>query len=120
MPTKSRFAALAASCFFAVLAPSQSAAQEKVLNVVPHSNLAILDPIWTTAYMSRNHGYMIYDTLFATDAKNQIQPQMIESWLVSADKKVWEFKLRNGLEFHDGNPVTSEDVIASLNRWGKR
>jgi len=95
-------------------------AQEKVLNVVPHSNLAILDPIWTTAYMSRNHGYMIYDTLFGTDTKNEIKPQMVETWLVSADRKTWEFKLRNGLEFHDGNPVTSEDVIASLNRWGKR
>lgn len=120
MHLKYRLAALAAALSFSVFAPGQSAAQEKVLNVVPHSNLAILDPIWTTAYMSRNHGYMIYDTLFATDAKNQIQPQMIESWLVSPDKKVWEFKLRNGLEFHDGNPVTSEDVIASLNRWGKR
>ncbi|MBM3340364.1 MAG: hypothetical protein FJY62_10340, partial [Betaproteobacteria bacterium] len=120
MHLKYRFAALAAALSFSVFAPGQSAAQEKVLNVVPHSNLAILDPIWTTAYMSRNHGYMIYDTLFATDAKNQIQPQMVESWLVSPDKKVWEFKLRNGLEFHDGNPVTSEDVIASLNRWGKR
>ncbi|MEY3604383.1 MAG: hypothetical protein RIQ49_1415 [Pseudomonadota bacterium] len=120
MHLKYRLAALAAALSFSVFAPGQSAAQEKVLNVVPHSNLAILDPIWTTAYMSRNHGYMIYDTLFATDAKNQIQPQMVESWLVSPDKKVWEFKLRNGLEFHDGNPVTSEDVIASLNRWGKR
>ena len=112
MQMKYRLAALAAALGISLLAPAQSVAQEKVLNVVPHSNLAILDPIWTTAYMSRNHGYMIYDTLFATDAKNQIQPQMIESWLVSPDKKVWEFKLRNGLEFHDGNPVTSEDVIA--------
>ncbi|MCX7160717.1 MAG: ABC transporter substrate-binding protein, partial [Proteobacteria bacterium] len=46
----------------------------KVLRMVPHSNLVILDPIWTTAYMSRNHGYMIYDTLFGTDEKNQIKP----------------------------------------------
>src|SRR6185295_5807419 len=43
---------------FACAAP----AQEKVLRVVPHSNLNILDPIWTTAYMARNHGYMVYDT----------------------------------------------------------
>jgi hypothetical protein len=54
-----------------------------VLKVVPHSNLAILDPIWTTAYMSRNHGYMIYDTLFGTDENAKIKPQMVESWTES-------------------------------------
>jgi peptide/nickel transport system substrate-binding protein len=92
----------------------------KVLRIVPHSNLAILDPIWTTAYMSRNHGYMIYDTLFGTDEKSQVKPQMVEEWSVSPDRRLWTFKLRKGLEFHDGKPVTSEDVTASLARWGKR
>ncbi|MEK6245505.1 MAG: ABC transporter substrate-binding protein, partial [Pseudomonadota bacterium] len=97
-----------------------SHAQDKVLRIVPHSNLAILDPIWTTAYMSRNHGYMIYDTLFGSDEKNQVKPQMVEEWSASPDKRLWTFKLRKGLEFHDGKPVTSEDVTASLARWGKR
>src|SRR5471032_444317 len=99
-----------------------SAAQDdaKVLRIVPHSNLAILDPIWTTAYMSRNHGYMIYDTPFGTDEKNQIKPQMVDTWTESPDHRLWTFKLRKGLEFHDGKPVTSEDVTASLARWGKR
>ncbi len=96
------------------------AAQDKVLRVVPHSNLAILDPVWTTAYMSRNHGYMIYDTLFGTDEKSQVQPQMVESWTESPDHRLWTFKLRKGLQFHDGAPVTGEDVVASLARWGKR
>src|SRR5262245_65172165 len=91
-----------------------------VLRIVPHSNLNILDPIWTTAYMSRNHGYMIYDTLFGTDEKSQIKPQMVEEWSASPDRRLWTFKLRKGLEFHDGKPVTSEDVVASLARWGKR
>lgn len=100
--------------------PVVSMAQGSVLRIVPHSNLAILDPIWTTAYMSRNHGYMIYDTLFGTDEKAQIKPQMVESWTESADHRLWTFKLRKGLEFHDGKPVTSEDVVASLQRWGKR
>jgi len=95
-------------------------AQDKVLRVVPHSNLAVLDPIWTTAYMSRNHGYMIYDTLFGTDENAKIKPQMVESWTESGDHRLWSFKLRKGLEFHDGKPVTGEDVIASLQRWGKR
>ncbi|MDP1648449.1 MAG: ABC transporter substrate-binding protein [Rubrivivax sp.] len=102
------------------LAALPALAQNTVLRVVPHSNLAILDPIWTTAYMSRNHGYMIYDTLFGTDEKAQIKPQMVESWTVSQDSRLWTFKLRKGLAFHDGKPVTGEDVIASLQRWGKR
>jgi peptide/nickel transport system substrate-binding protein len=112
--------ARAALAVFALVASSSALAQGTVLRVVPHSNLAILDPIWTTAYMSRNHGYMIYDTLFGTDENAKIKPQMVESWTVSDDNRLWTFKLRKGLEFHDGKPVTGEDVIASLQRWGKR
>jgi peptide/nickel transport system substrate-binding protein len=104
----------------ALLFQSGALAQEKVLRIVPHSNLAILDPIWTTAYMSRNHGYMIYDTLFGTDEHAKIKPQMVESWTESGDHRLWSFKLRKGLAFHDGAPVTGDDVIASLQRWGKR
>jgi peptide/nickel transport system substrate-binding protein len=95
-------------------------AQNNVLRIVPHSNLAVLDPIWTTAYMSRNHGYMIYDTLFGTDEKGAVKPQMVDTWSISPDSRMYTFKLRKGLEFHDGKPVTGEDVIASLQRWGKR
>src|SRR5262245_63148019 len=87
--------------------------QEKVLRVVPHSNLNILDPVWTTQYMARNHGYMVYDTLFGTDEKNKIQPQMVEKWTESPDHRLWTFTLRTGLAFHDGAPVTGEDGNAS-------
>ena len=93
---------------------------ETVVRMAPHSNLTILDPGWTTAYITRNHGYMIYDTLFGMDANGKIQPQMVERYEVSKDKKTWTFTLREGLEFHDGKPVTSADVIASLTRWAKR
>jgi len=114
---------IAAAFSFVTLATAlmpAALAQEKVLRIVPHSNLAILDPIWTTAYISRNHGYMIYDTLFGTDEHAQVKPQMVESWTSSPDRRLWTFKLRQGLAFHDGKPVTGEDVIASLARWGKR
>jgi peptide/nickel transport system substrate-binding protein len=114
-----RFAVLAAA-FAAIGASPGALAQGKVLRVVTHSNLSILDPIWTTAYMSRNHGYMIYDTLFGTDAKARVKPQMVDTWTMSKDGKTWSFKLRKGLAFHDGAPVTSEDVVASLKRWGRR
>src|SRR5213592_1722126 len=97
----------------ALIIASTALAQDKVLRVVPHSNLNILDPIWTTQYMARNHGYMVYDTLFGTDGNNKIQPQMVEKWSVSPDKRLWSFTLRDKLEFHDGKPVTGDDVIAS-------
>ena len=85
-----------------------------------NGNLTILDPIWTTAYVTRDHGYLIYDTLFATDENNAVKPQMVDKYEVSADKTLWTFTLRDGLEWHDGKPVTSEDCIASIKRWGAR
>ncbi|MBI3528751.1 MAG: ABC transporter substrate-binding protein [Betaproteobacteria bacterium] len=97
-----------------------AAAQEKVLKFIPQADLRILDPITTTAYITRNHGYMVYDTLFATDAKFQVQPQMVEKWEVSKDKLTYTFTLRDGLKFHDGQPVRSADCIASVERWAKR
>ena len=92
----------------------------KVLKFIPQADLRILDPIATTAYITRNHGYMVYDTLFAMDAKFQIQPQMVEKYELSADKLTYTFTLRDGLKFHDGAPVRSADCIASLERWAKR
>jgi peptide/nickel transport system substrate-binding protein len=95
-------------------------ARGSVLRVIPHADLKNIDPIWTTAYISRNHGYMVYDTLFAMDANLSPKPQMVESWQESPDKKTWTFVLRDGLSFHDGKPVTADDCAASLARWGKR
>jgi peptide/nickel transport system substrate-binding protein len=85
-----------------------------------HSDLKIVDPIWTTAYITRNHGYMIYDTLLATDANGQIRPQMVDRWEVSPDALTYTMTLREGLLWHDGKPVTSEDCIASIRRWGAK
>ena len=102
----------------ATLAPLPAAA-ETVLKAVKHSALRVLDPIVTTAYITRNHGYMIYDTLFAQNDKFEAKPQMVETWNVSADKLTYSFTLRDGLKWHDGPPVTSEDCIASIKRWAK-
>jgi len=99
---------------------AQAPAPNKVFRFVPHANLAVLDPIWTTAYVTRNHAYMIYDTLFSEDAQGNIKPQMVDTYETSRDGKTWTFKLRAGLEFHDGKPVTSEDVVASIKRWASR
>jgi peptide/nickel transport system substrate-binding protein len=118
--TASLMAAAVAVPVAAVAVPTAADAQEVVLRAVKHSALRILDPIMTTAYMSRNHGYMIFDTLFALDENFEPQPQMVDTWEVSDDQLTWTFTLREGLLFHDGEPVTSNDVIASLRRWGER
>ncbi len=102
----------------ALLLAGQALAQSpRTLRVVMHSDLKIIDPIWTTAYIVRNHGYLIYDQLFALDGKLEPQPQMVESWTASDDKLTWTFKLRDGLRWHDGQPVTSADVVPSIKRF---
>ncbi len=95
-------------------------AAQSTLRVVMHSDLKIVDPIWTTAYIVRNHGYMIYDTLFAMDAKGEIKPQMVDKHEVSPDKLTYTLTLRDGLVWHDGKPVTSEDCVASIKRWAAK
>jgi len=111
---------LAAGAVVALAAAPGGAHAEKVLRVVMHSDLKILDPIWTTAYIVRDHGYMIYDTLFAEDANGKIQPQMADKDDVSADQLTHTITLRDGLLWHDGQPVTGEDCVASIKRWAAR
>src|ERR1700761_5496646 len=94
------------------------AADKKTITAVMHSDLRILDPIMTTAYIQRDFGYMVFDTLFATDANFKITPQMAD-WKLSDDKLTYTFKLRDGLKWHDGPAVTAEDCVASIKRWGK-
>jgi peptide/nickel transport system substrate-binding protein len=90
------------------------------LRMVSHADLKILDPIWTTANITRNHGYLIYDVLFATDADFKVRPQMAEKVDISADQLTYTITLRDGLEWHDGTPVAAADCIASIRRWGAR
>ncbi len=96
------------------------AAQGQTLKVVMHSDLKILDPIWSGAYIVRQHGYLVYDTLFAIDEKFQVKPQMAESAKTSADGLTTTITLRDGLTWHDGTAVTAEDCVASLKRWAAR
>ncbi len=112
--------AMAATILAACLALAPAAAAESVLKVSLHSDLKIIDPIWTTALISTHHGFMIYDTLFALDQNLEVKPQMVDKWSVSEDKLTWTFSLREGLEWHDGQAVTAEDCVASLKRWAAR
>lgn len=94
-----------------------AASHATTLTAVMHSDLRVIDPGLTTAYITRDHGYMVYDTLLAMDSNFKIQPQMAE-YKVSDDKLTYTFTLRDGLKWHDGQPVTAEDCVASLKRWG--
>jgi peptide/nickel transport system substrate-binding protein len=107
-------------CALAIALTSGVAFAQTTLRVVMHSDLKIVDPIWTTAYIVRNHGYLVYDTLFAMDAKGEIQPQMVDKYEVSRDNLTYTLTLRDGLLWHDGKPVTSEDCVASIKRWAAK
>src|SRR5262245_57065191 len=107
MNRRSFLAGAAAAATVAIRAPYVHAQKRGgTLRFVPHADLKILAPIWTTAYITRNHAYLIYDTLFATDANLKVQPQMVDKWTASPNKMKWSFTLRDGLKFHDGQPVT--------------
>jgi len=87
---------------------------------VPQANLANFDPIWGTQYVVRNASVLVWDTLYGLDDKLQPQRQMVEAEEASGDGKTWTFRLREGLRFHDGEPVRAQDCAASLNRWTVR
>ncbi|CAN1561114.1 DdpA ABC-type dipeptide transport system, periplasmic component [Rhabdaerophilaceae bacterium] len=90
------------------------------MRVVPQANLTSLDPIWTTATVTNNHGYYVYDTLFALDMNLVPQPQMVASYEMLDGGLRWSFKLRDNLTFHDGAIVRSADCVASILRWSQR
>lgn len=121
IPKNARGLAAALLASTAMLVPGALFAQEaeNVITAVMHSPLRVLDPIITTAHITRDHGYMIYDVLTAVDEDFKPQPQMA-SWEISDDNLVYTFTLRDGLTFHDGAAVTGTDVVASLKRWGER
>src|SRR5476651_1257568 len=95
-------------------------AQGKVLKVTLSTELQILDPIVTRINSARVFAYLVYDTLVAMDSAGNYRPQMLEGWGVSNDRLTYTFTLRDGLEWNDGTPVTSDDCIASIERWAKR
>jgi peptide/nickel transport system substrate-binding protein len=122
--TRRDFGKTAAAAAVAASVPAgvarAAASDKRTLRFIPQTDVQVLDPLWTTAYVTRNHGYMIFDTLFAIDSKFKPHPQMCEGFEVSADKLNYSFVLRNGLKFHDGQPVRGADCVASIKRWMAR
>src|SRR5258708_1962068 len=90
------------------------------LGFVPQADAAILDPMITTGLVNRNHGFLVFDTLYGVDENLQPQPQMVAGHVIEDGSKIWVMTLREGLKFHDGEPVRGRDVVASLKRWASR
>ncbi len=111
---------MAATAASPLLATPSVAQRARVLRYVPSSNLTVLDPVFTPAAVSITHGYCVFDTLYGMDADLKPVPQMAAGHTVSADGLTWEITLRDGLRFHDGEPVRARDCAASLERWSKR
>jgi peptide/nickel transport system substrate-binding protein len=101
---------------FAIAQPAAT----RTLRFVPQANLTLLDPIFTTAQPTVNHGWAVYDLLFGIDGKFQVKPQMAEGYTLSEDERTYVIKLREGLKFHNGEPVRAQDCAASLKRWAAR
>jgi peptide/nickel transport system substrate-binding protein len=104
----------------ALTAPAVRAQPAKVLRFVPRNDLDITDPVWTSTYVTRNHGYLVYDTLYGLDENFRPQPQMVEGHRVEDDGRSWILTLREGLRFHDGEKVLARDCVASIRRWAGR
>ena len=92
----------------------------KTINFTPHADLVSVDPVWTTADITRNFSLAVYDTLYGYDAQFNVQPQMVEGTKTENDGKLWELTLRDGLAFHDGTPVLAKDCVATIQRFSKR
>src|SRR5947208_11529630 len=90
---------------------------QSTLTFVPHADLASLDPVWTTADVTRNFSLAVYDTLYGYDAGFKAQPQMVDSHTIGNDGNEWSLALRDGLKFHDGTPVLARDCVATIRRW---
>jgi peptide/nickel transport system substrate-binding protein len=96
------------------------ATDSRILKFIPQADLAAVDPMWTTSYVTRNHGYMVYDTLYGLDETYAPQPQMVEGHTVANAGRLWTLTLRDGLKFHDNAPVLARDAVASIRRWQQR
>ena len=98
----------------------RAAGNPKLLKFIPQADIALLDPDFTPALVTRNHAYMVYDTLYGVDDALHPRPQMAAGHVIEDDGKTWKITLRDGLRFHDGSKILARDAVASLNRWAKR
>lgn len=98
--------------------PALAQSDKTVLRYVPNAGLNNLDPMWTTAdLVARDHGHMVYDTLFGSTENYEASPQLAEGYEFNEDSTECVITLREGLVFHDDSPIRAKDCVASINRW---
>ncbi len=120
-PTRRQLVAAAVAGPALLAAPQLGRSQPaRVLRFVPQADLAVLDPIWTTATVTSTHALMVFDTLYALDEHYRPHPQMVAGHTIDDDGRTWTLRLRDGLRFHDGEPVRGRDAVASIRRWAAR
>ena len=119
MTAFARISRVVAAAISALVFATDGSAQI-VLRHVPQADVKVLDPVANTAINTMQYAYLVYDQLFSFDDRFRAQPQMVEAFRVSSDQRTYEFTLRTGLKFHDGAPVRSADVVASIKRWSQR
>src|SRR4051812_27345013 len=122
-PAMQRRSFLAGSAAAAMAPLARATAQTgsaSVLRYVPQADLTVIDPVMTTAYITRYHATMVWDQLYGIDSKLQPQPQMVEGHTQEDDGRLWTFTLRDNLRFTDGEPVRGRDCVASIKRWAAR
>jgi peptide/nickel transport system substrate-binding protein len=120
MPEARRRLLLLSASAFAAPRLARAQSQARLLRFVPQSDLGVLDPVWTSAYVTRNHALMVFDTLYGMDAEYRIHPQMAAGHEASGDGLTWTIALREGLAWHDGGRVLARDCVASIHRWAAR
>ena len=120
MKRRTLLAAAAATLATPALATPAVAQPARVLRFIPQADLSTLDPHWNTAYVTRNHGFMVFDTLYGMDGQFRATPQMVEGHTVEQDGRLWTLTLRQGLLWHDDTPVLARDCVASIRRWGSK
>ena len=92
----------------------------RAIRFVPYVDLSLLDPVANTATPTRNHAYLVFDTLYGVDTEFAARPQMVAGHTVENGGLLWRLVLRDGLLFHDGQKVLARDAVASIRRWGAR
>ncbi len=120
MDRRSFLRAGAATALASVSAPAiGQSTRDKTLRFVPGSDLTVLDPTWSTVDITRDYGYLVYDTLFGLDENFQPRPQLAEGLLWEDDGRSCTITLRGNITFHDGEPIRARDCVASLKRWSQ-
>ena len=120
LPRRTFLATATAAATLTARKATAQATAARVLRYIPQADLTVIDPVLTTAYITRYHATMVWDQLYGLDSKLQPQPQMVDGHTIQNEGRLWTFTLRDGLRFHDGEPVRGRDCIASIKRWADR